>query len=117
MLMSLTMRMRPTPPADSWGVISVVAIQHLPSLAGGIVLPVIYGLQRRKHPIISANEQPRPVKSPACSPDEPILKRGGSSYGLAIESCRTGPCCGTYYIVTRAIQRAGFSLTPRNVSE
>src|SRR5580658_1849665 len=76
MLMSLTMRLRPTPPADSWGVISVVAIQHLPSLAGGIVLPVIYGLQRRKHPIIRANEPPRPVKSPACGPDEPILKRG-----------------------------------------
>src|SRR6266568_5167524 len=74
MLMSLTMRLCPTPPADSRGVTSVVAIPT----------PSFSQRAERCRPSLSIAERETlyyngggtaaSLKSPACSPEESVLK-------------------------------------------
>src|SRR5579862_5825482 len=109
MLMSLTMRLCPTPPEDSRGVTSVVAIPTPSFSSRATFCARNLGSAKEETFHYKGGCVARRAKSRACG------RRGtyfGTCWGrrnwlrrLRLRSYRTGRCCGTYYIVTRAIQQ------------
>src|SRR4051794_36576081 len=100
MLMSLTMRCLPMPPADSRGTTSVVAIPNtfLFQSAGRIRSPMLCGLRRRKHLNYTALSLPSRANRAAGGPEEPALERGGKPAGLGFGLIELGD--GTKLIIS-----------------
>src|SRR5271167_1789709 len=121
MLMSLTMRLRPTPPEDSWGTISVVAIptpsfalsgrkflprsfeSYFPDIFSGITSK-LSGLKRRNirlyggPPNHVAANRPTDAGGTCFETGKTFAFRNHAAATKA-PSGKTARCCGTYYIV------------------
>src|SRR5215470_1836568 len=108
MLMSLTIRCLPVPPADPRGTTSVVAIPT-PSFSvsrQNLSRGLWNAEEEPTHYTAAFARQSRPIAR--LEPEEPVWKRG-KKFGLTLRSCRTGRSCGIYYIVPRLTRQGGCS--------